>query len=118
MEDLMIFAIIAVIALAAIAATVRKLRTKSSCCGSAGTYVPKKKKLKHVTTVKTFHIDGMHCEKCSNRVMEVINDFPDASAEVNLKTGTARVSYAAPVPDEQIRAAIERVGYVVTKIEG
>lgn len=61
-------------------------------------------------------MDGMHCEKCANRVTEVINDIPGAAGVVNLKKGIVTVSYELEVPDEQIKAKIERVGYTVKEI--
>ena len=61
-------------------------------------------------------MDGMHCEKCANRVTEVVNDIPGAAGVVNLKNGIVTVSYELEVPDEQIKAKIERVGYTVKEI--
>ena len=48
--------------------------------------------------------------------MEVVNDIPGVAGVVNLKKGTVTVSYELEVPDEQIKAQIERVGYTVTQI--
>ena len=58
----------------------------------------------------------MHCEKCANRVTEVVNDIPGAAGVVDLKKGIVTVSYEQEVPDEQIKATIERLGYTVTEI--
>ena len=66
--------------------------------------------------VKVFAYDGMHCEKCANRVTEAVNDIPGVAGVVNLKKGLVTVSYEREVPDGQIRAAIERVGYTVKEI--
>lgn len=65
---------------------------------------------------KTFKVDGMHCEKCSNRVTEAVNDIPGVAGVVNLKKGIVTVFYEQEVADEQIKAKIERVGYTVTEI--
>ena len=65
---------------------------------------------------KVFLVDGMHCEKCANRVTEVVNDIPGAAGVVDLKKGIVTVSYEQEVPDEQIKATIERLGYTVTEI--
>ena len=65
---------------------------------------------------KVFVVDGMHCEKCANRVTEVVNDIPGAAGVVNLKKGIVTISYELEVPDEQIKAKIERVGYTVKEI--
>ena len=65
---------------------------------------------------KTFKVDGMHCEKCSNRVTGAVNDIPGVAGVVDLKKGIVTVSYELEVPDEQIKAKIERHGYTVTEI--
>ncbi|MBR2309335.1 MAG: heavy-metal-associated domain-containing protein [Oscillospiraceae bacterium] len=115
MDNYIIIAIIAVIALAAVG-TIVKRKGRKGCCGSGSDYKPRKKKLKNVIATKTFKVDGMHCEKCSNRVTEAVNDIPGVAAVVNLKKGIVTVSYEQEVPDEQIKARIQRHGYTVTTI--
>ena len=115
MENMIIIGILLVIAIAAIGTLVKRSGLKG-CCGSSSDYKPIKKKLKNVIAIKTFVVDGMHCEKCANRVTEVVNDIPGASCVVSLKKGTVTVSYEQEVPDDQIIAKIERVGYTVKEI--
>ena len=115
MDNYIIIGIIVAIALVAIG-TIIKRKGRKGCCGSGSDYKPRKKKLQAVIATKVFVVDGMHCEKCANRVTEVVNDIPGVAGVVNLKKGIATVSYEQEVPDGQIRAAIERVGYTVTKI--
>ena len=115
MDNYIIIAIIAVIALVAVG-TIVKRKGRKGCCGSGSDYTPRKKKPKNVITTKTFKVDGMHCEKCSNRVTEAVNDIPGVAGVVNLKKGIVTVSYEQDVPDEQIKARIERHGYTVTEI--
>lgn len=115
MENMIIIGILLVIAIAAIGTLVKRSGRKG-CCGSSSDYKPRKKKLKNVIATKTFVVDGMHCEKCANRVTEVVNDIPGASGVVNLKKGTVTVAYEQEVPDDQIIAKIERVGYTVKEI--
>lgn len=112
---MIIIGILLVIAIAAIGTLVKRSGRKG-CCGSSSDYKPRKKKLKNVIATKAFVVDGMHCEKCANRVTEVVNDIPGASCVVNLKKGTVTVSYEQEVPDDQIIAKIERVGYTVKEI--
>lgn len=114
MENLVILGILAVIAAGVIAVLVKRSGRKG-CCGSSD-YKPRKKKLKQVIATKVFTVEGMHCEKCSNRVMEVVNDIPGVAGVVNLKQGIVTVSYEREVPDTKIKANIERVGYRVTAI--
>ena len=116
MENYIVVGIIAVIAILAIGTLVKRAGRKG-CCGSSGDYKPRKKKLKNVIATKTFRIEGMHCEKCSNRVTEILNDIPGIAGVVNLKKGIATVSYEREVPDDEIKSKIERVGYSVTGIQ-
>ena len=116
MENAIIIGIILVIAFFAIR-TIVKRKGRKGCCGSSGDYKPRKKKLKSIIATKVFAVDGMHCEKCANRVTEVVNDIPGVAGVVNLKKGTVTVSYEQEVPDEQIRARLQRVGYTVTAIQ-
>ena len=115
MENYIIIGIIIVIAFFAVR-TIVKRKGRKGCCGSGSDYKPRKKKLKNVIATKVFMVDGMHCEKCSNRVTEVINDIPGVAGVVNLKKGIVTVSYEQDVPDDQIKTRIERHGYNVTEI--
>ena len=115
MENVIILGILLVILLGAIITLVRRAGRKG-CCGSGSDYRPRKKRLQAVIAVKVFAVDGMHCEKCANRVTEAVNDIPGVAGVVELKKGIVTVSYEQEVPDGQIRAAIERVGYTVKEV--
>ena len=115
MQNYIIIGIIIVIAFFAIR-TIVKRKGRKGCCGSGSDYKPRKKKLQAVIATKVFAVDGMHCEKCANRVTEVVNDITGVAGVVDLKKGIVTVSYEQEVPDEQIKARIERVGYTVTEI--
>ena len=115
MENYIIIGIIIVIAFLAVR-TIVKRKGRKGCCGSGSDYKPRKKKLKNVIATRIFVVDGMHCEKCANRVTEVVNDIPGVAGVVDLKKGIVTVSYQQEVADEQIKARIERVGYTVTEI--
>ena len=115
MENAIILGILLAILLGAIITLVRRAGRKG-CCGSGSDYKPRKKKLKNIIAAKVFVVDGMHCEKCAGRVTEVVNDISGVAGVVNLKKGLVTVSYERDVPDGQIRAAIERVGYTVMEI--
>ena len=115
MENYIIIGIIIVIAFFAVR-TIVKRKGRKGCCGSGSDYTPRKKKLQAVIATKIFVVDGMHCEKCANRVTEVVNDIPGVAGVVDLKKGIVTVSYEQEVADDQIKAKIERVGYTVTEI--
>ena len=115
MENYIIIGIIIVIAFFAVRTIVKRAGRKG-CCGSGSDYKPRKKKLQAVIATKVFVVDGMHCEKCANRVTEVVNDITGVAGVVDLKKGIVTVSYEQEVADNQIKAKIERVGYIVTEI--
>lgn len=115
MENVIILGILLMILLGAIVTLVRRAGRKG-CCGSSGDYKPRKKKLKNVIATKVFVVDGMHCEKCAGRVTEAVNDIPGVAGVVDLKKGLVTVSYERDVPDGQLRAAIERVGYTLKEV--
>lgn len=115
MENVIIICIIIIVIAVGIYSTVKHFKGESGCCGGGG-YKPKRKKLSVVLYTKTFRIAGMHCERCKNRVEEIVNDIQGTSGRVNLKKGELKVSYAQDVDDETIRSRIERVDYAVTEI--
>ena len=115
MENYIIMGIIILIAFFAVR-TILKRKGRKGCCGSGSDYKPRKKKLNNVIATRVFVVDGMHCEKCANRVTEVINDIPNVAGVVDLKKGIVTVSYEQDVPDEHIKDRIERHGYTVTEI--
>lgn len=112
MEDIIIIGIVALVVVVAVLAVVRRCRSKSSCCGS-GSYVAKSRKLKHIAQTKTFHVEGMHCQNCSNRVIEDVQDIPGTSVSVNLKKGIVTVAMEQIAEDSVLIAAIEKHGYRV-----
>ena len=110
MDTYIIIGIIILIAAIAVIYTVKHFKGEGGCCGG-GSFKPKRKKLKNVKYTKTFTVSGMHCEHCSGRVEEVVNDIKGVAGRVNLKKGELTVSYAEDVADEIIIAKIERAGY-------
>ena len=115
MEDYIIIAVVLVIAFVAVRTLVKRAGRKG-CCDGGSDYKPRRKKLKNVIATKVFTVEGMHCEKCANRVTEIVNDFQGCAGVVDLKKGTVTVSYEQEVPDEQIKNRIERAGYTVKEI--
>lgn len=115
MEDVIILGILLVVLVGTIV-TLIKRAGRRGCCGSSGDYKPRKKKLKNVIATKVFVVDGMHCEKCAGRVTEAVNNIPGVAGVVDLKKGIVTVSYELDVPNEQIKARIERVGYTLKEV--
>lgn len=112
MENYIIIGVIAVIIIIAVAVLIKRAGRKG-CCSSGSDIKPRKKKLTSVCATKVFKVEGMQCEKCANRVTEVINDIPHVAGVVDLKSGTVTVSYEEDVPDELIMARVERAGYSI-----
>ncbi|MDO5690564.1 MAG: heavy metal translocating P-type ATPase [Tissierellia bacterium] len=63
---------------------------------------------------KTIKIEGMTCSHCSGRVDKALNAIEGVQATVDLDRGTATVEASDNVTEEQLRAAIEDAGYIVT----
>lgn len=102
---------ILILILAAAGIVLLRRRGRKGCCGSGSDYKPKKKKLHRVIATRVFAVSQMHCEKCANRVTEVINDIPHLAGMVDLKAGTLTVSYEEMVEDDLILTRLERAGY-------
>lgn len=112
MENTVIVIIITILIAVAVRSTARHLKRKGGCCGG-GDYKPRKKKLPNVIYEKRFQVEGMHCERCKNRVEEVVNDMAGVVGKVNLQKGELVVSYAEQVGDKRIASRIEKAGYTV-----
>lgn len=114
MTDIIIAAVVVMVFALGLYSTVKRFRSKSSCC-SSGTYKAKAKKLDSVAATAAFKVDGMSCQHCVNRVMEAVNSIDGASGVVHLKKGTVDVSMDRPIDHEVFIAAIEQAGYKVVK---
>ena len=120
MENMIAVLVIVILVGSAAAYLIKAKRSGVKCvgCPAGGNCSSKNKKKKKkltgpVIAKKTMFITGMHCEHCSNRVMEAVNSIPELSAKVKLKQGLVIISYAEPVEDNLIKEAIERIGYKV-----
>ncbi len=56
-------------------------------------------------------ITGMTCASCATRVERKLNKLPGVAATVNFATAQARGHSEAPVPVEELIAAVEQAGY-------
>lgn len=65
------------------------------------------------------HISGMNCEHCRASAEAALNAFEGVTAQVDLKTETARIRYDG-YPDlsllDRLREAVEQAGFTVTEI--
>ncbi|MBM0229930.1 heavy-metal-associated domain-containing protein [Micromonospora sp. ATA51] len=61
---------------------------------------------------QTYAITGMTCEHCVRAVTGELSALPGVEeVQVDLTTGTATVTSAAPLPVESVRAAVDEAGY-------
>lgn len=63
----------------------------------------------------TFKVEGMHCEKCAERIANILKGTAGVrAAGVTFAEGEARVVYdSGAVGEEVLVAAIEKAGYRV-----
>ena len=61
--------------------------------------------------MKTIEVGGMHCGNCSNSVTKALDAVPGLSnVTVDLTKGLA--SFEGDAPEDAIKAAIEKIGFV------
>jgi len=64
-------------------------------------------------SAKTIEVKGMSCGHCVQAVTQALSSLAGvANVKVDLLAGTATFDAIAPVPEADIRAAIERAGFV------
>lgn len=71
-------------------------------------------------TVSTkFEVEGMHCDGCSATIVGTLKRVDGVlSASAEHENGVARATYRPrDVSADQLRAAIEKLGYTVTAVE-
>lgn len=67
---------------------------------------------------KKLLIEGMSCGHCVNHATEALSELPGVSnVKVSLETKSAVIDATSDVKDEDIKAAIDEVGYEVVGIE-
>jgi copper chaperone len=65
-----------------------------------------------MAVTSTYTVTGMTCEHCVRAVTGEISALPGVNGvRVDLGTGAVTVTSAAPLADEQVRAAVDEAGY-------
>lgn len=118
-----IVAIIVVLMAIALRRAYRVFSLKDDCCGG-GPKNPKAKKVAAVTVEDTdeanypysldVKVKGMTCEKCVERVQNVLNAQPGTWATVDLASGTAHILAKSAIDRDAIERAVEDAGYYVS----
>ncbi|PZF79828.1 heavy-metal-associated domain-containing protein [Jiangella anatolica] len=63
-------------------------------------------------TTSTYTVVGMTCDHCAGSVRAEIGRLDGVSGvEVDLATGNVGVTSAAPLRDDDVKAAVEEAGY-------
>ncbi|MGC4852499.1 heavy-metal-associated domain-containing protein [Micromonospora sp. DT4] len=61
---------------------------------------------------RVYAVTGMTCAHCVSAVTDELSALPGVrQVKVDLATGTATVTSAAPLPDDSVRAAVDEAGY-------
>jgi copper chaperone len=63
----------------------------------------------------SFHIDGMHCGACVQRVTRALNQVPGTHVD-EVRVGAARLQADASAPDAYL-AAIRKAGFEAHLVE-
>lgn len=70
-----------------------------------------------MSTSATYHVEGMTCQHCVAAVTEEISELDGVTGvEVELApegVSSVRVDSAAPLSDDDVRAAVDEAGYTL-----
>ena len=118
METLIVVAIIVVILGFALKGSLKYVKRGGGCCSSGGSTVKtmKKQRLDQVVAVRHMTIEGMHCDNCRKRVENCLNGLEQVNAAVDLGKKEAVVKLGKEISDQELKAAVEKAGYTVTKV--
>ena len=120
---LIIIVVIAILMVFAVRHAYRVFSLKDDCCGG-GPKASKAKKVAVVTVEDTdeanypysldVKVKGMTCEKCVERVQNVLNAQPGTWATVDLASGAAHILAKSPIDRDAVERAVEDAGYYVS----
>ena len=115
-SNLIIILLLAVILFFAVRGTITHLKGEGECCGGPKEK-PIKKKMSGTPQKKlVLSVEGMSCDHCRVRVENALNAMDGVLAKVNLSKQQAKVSLYKEMDEEQLKEAVTKAGYEVTKI--
>lgn len=117
MGTYIVVGILIIIVVAALLGSKKHLKGQGGCCGGGGDVKIKPKHLDSIVATKKLHIEGMSCENCQNRIENSLNGMAQVNAKASWKKGEAVVKLGADIPEEELREAVEKLGYKVTSID-
>ena len=109
MGTYIICGILVIVVIAALLGSKKHFKGEGGCCGGGGDV---KIKPKHLDK-----IEGMSCINCQNRIENALNGLAQVNAKASFKKGEAIVKLGVDVPEDELREAVEKLGYKVTSIE-
>jgi len=69
---------------------------------------------------KKLTIEGMHCASCASNIEKSLKKVPGvktANVSLMLKKGIVELDEKANVSDEELKKAVSRAGYKLSKVE-
>ena len=117
MSTIIIIAVLIVIVAAAVISSKKHFKGEGGCCGGGGDVKIKPKHLDTIVATKKLQIEGMSCVNCQNRIENALNGMAQVNAKASFKKGEAIVKLGADIPEDELREAVEKLGYKVTSIE-
>ena len=117
MGTYMICVILIIVIVAALLGSRKHFKGEGGCCGGGGDVKIKPKHLDTIIATKKLQIEGMSCINCQNRIENALNGMAQVNAKASFKKGEAIVKLGVDIPEEELREAVEKLGYKVTSIE-
>jgi copper chaperone CopZ len=115
-QDIIIVVVLILILIPAVRATLTHMKGEGSCCGGPKEKARRKRLPGTPKHVYRFHIEGMVCQNCKNRIENRLNEIPDVVASVKLSAGSAVVRVYGDTGEDLLRETVEKLGYKVTEI--
>lgn len=116
MGTYLICGILIIVIVAALLGSRKHFKGEGGCCGGGDVKI-KPKHLDTIVATKKLQIEGMSCVNCQNRIENALNGMPQVNAKASFKKGEAIVKLGADIPEDELREAVEKLGYKVTSIE-
>lgn len=117
MGTYIICGILGIVIVTAVLGSRKHFKGEGGCCGGGGDVKIKPKHLDTIVATKKLQIEGMSCVNCQNRIENALNGMAQVNAKASFKKGEAIVKLGVDIPEDELREAVEKLGYKVTSIE-
>ena len=117
-SNLIVIILLVAIILLAAKSSIAHFKGQGACCGGGGTTKKiRPQKLDTVVDKKVIRIEGMVCDRCSERIHNALNSIQGINAKVERKKGRAIVKLGCEMDEEKLRNVITDLGYRVLDIQ-